>query len=247
METLVVGAGAVGRWFADILEDDVAFADIDEATAEAAADAVHRQHGRTARVVPLETAESFGLVCIAVPMSAAVEAIEDHGPKAQTAVVDVTGAMTPPLQAMARVTPARERASYHPLFAPTSAPGRVAAASATAGPVTDRVDRALTAAGNDLVEVDPATHDEAMATIQGRTHAAILAFGLAAEEVPTELATPVFEQLQTLRDRVTGGDPQVYADIQAAFGGAEEIAAAADRIAAADRDAFDTLYDDASG
>lgn len=247
METLVVGAGSVGRWVADLIGDDIAFADTDRTAAETAANTIHRQHGRTGRVVDLDTEDSFGLVCIAVPMSVAVEAIETHAPRAQTAVVDFTGVMEEPLAAMARVAPARERASYHPLFAPAEAPGRVAVARATPGPVTDRIGRALSDAGNEVVEVNPGVHDEAMTTIQGRAHAAILAFGLAAEEVPAELATPVFDQLASLRDRVTGGDPAVYGDIQREFGGAEDVAAAAEAIADADLDTFAKLYDDASG
>lgn len=247
METLVVGAGAVGRWVADLIGGDVAFADTDQGAAEDAANVIHRQHGRSGRVVALDTAESFGLVCLAVPMSLAEEAVETHAPKAQTAVVDFTGVMEPPLGAMARTAPARERGSYHPLFAPAAAPGRVAVARPASGPITDRLNRALTDAGNELVEVDPETHDEAMVTIQGRAHAAILAFGVAATDVPDELATPVYEQLADLRDRVTDGDPTLYGDIQRVFGGAEDIAAAADAIAGADQETFSTLYDDARG
>ncbi|MDL0127378.1 prephenate dehydrogenase, partial [Halobacterium salinarum] len=107
----------------------------------------------------------------------------------------------------------------------------------------------LADAGNELVEVPAAVHDDAMETIQGRTHAAILAFALAADDVPDALATPVYEELSRLADRVTGGTPGVYADIQSAFGGSQEVAAAADRIAAAaagDGDAFAEVYEDAS-
>lgn len=247
METLVVGAGDVGRWFGDVVGDDVAYTDIDEAAAEAAAAAIDRQPSRRGRVVDLDASDRFGLVCIAVPIPDAVEAIERHGSKAQTAVVDVTGVMAPTLAAMAEVAPARERGSYHPLFSPQNAPGRVAVSRTAPGPVTDRIARGLEAAGNTLVETDPDTHDEAMATIQGRAHAAILAFGLAADPVPDELATPVYEQLAELRDRVTDGNASVYADIQTAFGGADAIAAAATTLADADRDAFEQLYDDASG
>lgn len=246
METLVVGAGSVGRWFGDLVGDDVAFTDIDADAAATAAAAVDRQHGRQGRVVDVETSERFGLVCIAVPIPDAVSAIERHGPKAQTALVDVTGVMAPTLQAMAEVAPARERGSYHPLFAPSEAPGRVAVVRTAEGPVTDRIAGHLRDAGNTLVETDPDTHDEAMATIQGRAHAAVLAFGLAADSVPEELGTPVYDQLDALRDRVTGGNARVYADIQAAFGGSEAIAEAATALGDADGDTFEHLYDDAS-
>ncbi|MFB6104352.1 MAG: prephenate dehydrogenase [Halobacteriaceae archaeon] len=245
METLVVGAGVAGRWFADVVGDDVAFADVEEAAAETAADRIHRQHGRQGRVVDLDTEESFGLVCIAVPLPEAATAVRRHAAKAQTAVVDVTGVMEAPLAAMAAVAPARERASYHPLFDPGDPPGRVAVARGAEGPVTDRIERAMTDAGNDVVPIAADRHDEAMATIQGRAHAAVLAFGLAAADVPDELATPVYEELQSLVGRITDGNPRVYRDIQATFGGAAEIADTAATLADADATAFEDLFDDA--
>ncbi|WP_336038097.1 prephenate dehydrogenase dimerization domain-containing protein [Halobacterium yunchengense] len=241
MDVLVVGAGAVGRWFASLADAPVSFADVEEARAEAAA----AEHDGRARAVPLDGEESFGLVAVAVPMSAAADAIAAHAERAERAVVDFTGEMRGPLAAMASAAPARERASFHPLFAPEHAPGRVAVSESTAGPAVERVREWLDAAGNTLVDVAPADHDDAMATIQGRAHAAVLAFALAADDVPDELATPVYEDLAALVARVTGGNPRVYADIQDAFGGTEELAAAARRLADADREAFLEAYEDA--
>ncbi|WP_020221719.1 NAD(P)-binding domain-containing protein, partial [Halarchaeum acidiphilum] len=109
MDVLVVGAGEMGRWFASAVTSDVAFADADPPRAEAAADAL----GSRGRAVPLDTTESFGVVCLAVPMRVASESIAEHAEKAQQAVVDVTGSMRAPLDAMADAAPARERVSFH--------------------------------------------------------------------------------------------------------------------------------------
>jgi len=241
MEVLVVGAGEMGRWFAGAVDAPVAFADADPDEARAAADALD------GRAVALDGDESFGLVCVAVPMSAAADVIERHAPRAQQAVVDVTGRMVDPLAAMARVAPARERVSFHPLFAGDHAPGRIAVATGAAGPATDSVRRALEAAGNDLVDVAAADHDETMRTVQGRAHAALLAFGLAADDVPAELATPVFESLVDVLDRVTDGSSEVYREIQVSFGGAAELEDAAARLADAvdDPETFAEVYEDA--
>jgi prephenate dehydrogenase len=84
-----------------------------------------------------------------------------------------------------------------------------------------------------------------METVQARAHAAVLAFGLAAEPVPEGFGTPVYDALENLRQEVTGNTPRVYADIQKSFEGADDIAAAAERIAAADDEAFERLYRDA--
>jgi prephenate dehydrogenase len=251
MDVLVVGAGDVGRWVAEAADAPVAFADVDHRRAEAAAEAV----GERARAVPLDATEAFDVVAVAVPLGAGAAALERHAPKAERAVVDFTGEMAKPLAAMAEAAPDAERASFHPLFAPEHAPGRVAVTEDAAGPATEQVSAWLADAGNELVDVDAETHDDAMATIQGRTHAAVLAFALAADDVPDELATPVYEELAALAERVTGGNARVYGDIQAAFGGADEVAEAAERIADAvesdrladdvDAEAFAEVYDDA--
>ncbi|MFC4551001.1 MULTISPECIES: prephenate dehydrogenase/arogenate dehydrogenase family protein [Halorussus] len=240
MEVLIVGAGAMGRWFGSILDADVAFADADPAVAEAAAD-----REDDARAVALSTDERFDAVCVAVPLSAAAEAVDEHAPKATRAVFDVTGTMAGPLAAMAEAAPDRERASFHPLFAPENAPGNVAVAVEAGGPVTDRILDRLRERGNDVVETTPEEHDEAMETVQASAHAAVLAFALAAEDVPEGLSTPVSDDLAALVEQVAGGTPRVYADIQDAFDGADRVAEAAARLADADREAFERLYHDA--
>jgi len=243
MDVLVVGAGDVGRWVAEAADAPVAFADVDRGRAEAAADAV----GSRARAVPLDGEEAFDVVAVAVPLGVAADAVERHAPRAERAVVDFTGEMVAPLAAMAEAAPEAERASFHPLFAPERAPGRVAVSEGEGGPATEQVRAWLADDGNELVDVDAETHDDAMATIQGRAHAAVLAFALAADDVPAELATPVYEDLDALAERVTGGNARVYGDIQDVFGGADEVAAAARRLAdaAEDAESFAEVYDDA--
>jgi prephenate dehydrogenase len=239
MDVLIVGAGDVGRWFAGVVgprAGRVTFADADPAVATAAAETTGDETAQ------LDGDSRFDLVAVAVPLPVASEAVERHAPRARAAVVDLAGAMEAPLAAMARAAPDRERASFHPLFAPDAAPGTVAAAVAGGGPTVDRICEALAEAGNTLVEVGAAEHDDAMRTVQGRAHAAVLAFALAADDIPDGLETPVYEALTDLTERVTGGTPRVYADIQATFGGAEAVADAAERIAAADREAFEGLY-----
>ncbi|WP_128475930.1 prephenate dehydrogenase/arogenate dehydrogenase family protein [Halorussus pelagicus] len=251
MKFLVVGAGEMGRWFGGAIaahaaetdagdETDVAFADTDTEVARAAADAVG------GRAVSLSTDERFDAVCIAVPMSAAESAIERHAPTAQRALVDVTGRMADPVAAMREAAPHRERVSLHPLFAASNAPGNVAVVIDESGPVTDRISEALAAAGNRLVETTPGEHDSAMETVQAGTHAAVLAFAAAAEDVPDGLTTPIFEDLSAVAEQVTGNSPSVYAEIQATFDGADRVAEAAACIADADDEEFERLYREAS-
>ncbi|MFB6304068.1 MAG: prephenate dehydrogenase/arogenate dehydrogenase family protein [Haloferacaceae archaeon] len=234
MDLLVVGAGEMGRWIGDRL-DAAAYADRDPAAARAAA-------GDDARAVPLDGDERFEAVCLAVPISAAADAVAAQAPRAERALLDVTGVMTPVVAAMRDHAPDRERLSLHPLFAPENAPGNVAAVHDAAGPVTRAVRDALGAAGNDVFDTTPAEHDEAMRTVQAGAHAAVLAYALAADDVRPEFATPVSTRLDELVATVTGGSPEVYREIQETFDGADRVADAARRVADAEGDAFDRLY-----
>jgi prephenate dehydrogenase len=240
MDALIVGAGAVGRWFGSLWDGPVAFADADEEAASQAAGAI-----ANAEVAPLDGTEAADVVVVAVPMRVATEVIRDQADRATRALADFTGSMADPLEAMAEVGEALERVSFHPLFAPEHAPGRVAKSVGKPGPAVDELTRALVGAGNSVVPVEAGVHDDAMRTVQGRTHAAILAFGLAADPVPEGLETPVYEELEALRERVTDGSPGVYADIQARFDGAEDLERALGRLLEADRADFESLYDDA--
>jgi len=244
MELLVVGAGAMGRWVAAELGGPVAFADVDPTAAREAAAAVG-EAGVGARAVGTDTEATFETVCLAVPVDAVPGAVAAYAGNAGRAMFDVAGVMGPAVAAMREHLGDRERASFHPLFAPERAPGNVAAAVDRGGPVIDAVREALSAAGNRVFETTAAEHDRAMETVQAAAHAAVLAWALAARDVREEFHTPVSAGVADLAATVTDGSPAVYADIQAAFDGADRVAAAARRLADADGEAFRDLYREA--
>jgi prephenate dehydrogenase len=241
MDVLVVGAGAMGEWFARTVGADVAFADVDRTAAQAAASSVG------GRAVPLDGDETFDAVCVAVPISEVAEAIAGQAHRARSALLDVTGAMEPAVEAMRAAAPERERVSTHPLFAPENAPGNVAVVRDREGPTSDALLADLADADNELFETTPAEHDSAMETVQAAAHAAVLSYALAAREVRPEFHTPVSGDLADLVGTVTGGNPAVYREIQATFDGAERVAEAASRLATADLEsgAFEALYREA--
>ncbi|NKE35625.1 prephenate dehydrogenase, partial [Natronococcus sp. JC468] len=74
MDVLIVGAGAMGTWFGEAVDADVAFADVDPAAAAAAADAVGGE------AVPLGGDATYDVVCIAVPPSHPARADAGHAP-----------------------------------------------------------------------------------------------------------------------------------------------------------------------
>lgn len=236
MDTLILGAGTMGRWLGGLDLGTITYADRDPAAAAAAA-------ATADRATDTELSGSYDLICVAVPMSAATGAIRRASRLDPAAIVDVTGEMAGPLAALERYHPSAQRASFHPLFAPANAPGAVAAVTAVGGQYTDRFVEALETAGNTVFETTAADHDDAMETIQAAAHTAILAYGLAADTVPDEFETPISRTLEGLREQVTDGDPAVYAEIQDRFDGAERVAAAAQELADADRAAFEDLFE----
>ena len=236
MKLHVVGAGEMGRWVADTVDANVAFTDADSDVAADAAAA------RQARRVPTTTDEAFDAVCLAVPMSALEDAVESYAPLATGAVFDVSGVMADPLAAMESHAPDRERASFHPLFAPPRVPGNVAVVTAEDGPCLQAVREDMIDADNTVFETTPEEHDDAMETVQASAHTAVLAYALAADSVREEFATPVSAQLEEIATTVTEGEPAVYAEIQSTFGGAGDVAEAAREIAEADDAAFADLY-----
>ncbi|KKF39091.1 prephenate dehydrogenase, partial [Halorubrum saccharovorum] len=180
-------------------------------------------------------------------MSAVPAAVEAYAPRAERAILDVSGEMTDAVAAMREHTPGRERASYHPLFAPPRVPGNVDAVVDEGGPVIEGISAAIEAGGNEVFETSAREHDEAMETVQAGAHAAVLAWRLAGDDVREEFHTPVSAALDEVADTVTEGSPAVYAEIQRAFDGADDVAAAAREIADADSEAFANLYEAARG
>ena len=241
MDLLVVGAGEMGRWFAEEMApvfDRVDFFDIDSDVAIEAAATVD-----TGWVDHDDRA--YDVVCIAVPMSVATESIREQAPRAKRAMVDITGSMGDPIDAMRTYLPNQERLSLHPLFSATNAPGSIAVVSDKSGPISEIILERLSHLGNTLVPTTADEHDKAMETVQAKVHTSILAFALAADAVPEGLETPIYRELDELARSVTVGTPQVYAEIQDRFNGATSVANAAKALADADRETFVRLYKDA--
>lgn len=254
MTVLVVGAGIMGRWVGATLDGPVAFADVDQDAAETAAQRVDgattaplEQTGADAAGATTQGERSYDAVVVAVPMTAAPDVIAAQAGRASNAILDVAGEMAGPIEAMRAHAPTLERLSLHPMFAPTNAPGSIAAVHDNPGPITERIRETLTRAGNDLFDTSIDEHDDAMESVQAATHTAILAWRLAAEDVREEFHTPLSAELETLAAHVTAQEPRVYADIAERYGdGTTALAAAANSLAAADRETFLETFEKAA-
>ena len=237
MQALIVGAGSVGRWFADVIGDSFAVTvyDLDADVAAAAIEEVD-----ASMVTTLED-QSYELVCTAVPLLATESAIEEHAHRATAAILDLSGSMRGPAATMRGHGSELERINLHPLFAPSHAPGRVATSIEGGLEVAATVTQAIESTGCTIVETTPERHDRAMETVQANVHAAVIAYALAADPVPPAFDTPVSAGLRELATTVLDGNPRVYADIQQCFG-SEAVAEAARDVATADPQRFVELY-----
>jgi prephenate dehydrogenase len=249
MEVLVVGAGSMGRWFGRVFRSadvsppgagradncTITYFDYQQEVAERAA----RETGGNAVST---VSGGYDVVCIAVPIPAVTSAIATHAERAERAIIDITGTMSEPVEALREHASDVERCSLHPLFSPTNEPGNVPVVVDQDGPVTEFVRETLQARGNNVFETTPEEHDEAMKTVQSKAHAAILAYGLASDAVPDRFQTSVSTELEALVEQVTGGEARVYADIQEVFGGATDVASSANKLATTDRQEFEELY-----
>ena len=242
MRVLIVGAGTMGRWFAEVVSDwlSVTFADRDPDTATGAAAALD------ATAVGIEEAQPAEIVCTAVPQSVTLDVLTHVAPLADRAIVDLSGSMGGPVAVMSEYSADVERLSLHPLFAPENAPGNIAVVADNAGSIAEELLTRLEDRGHNPFETTPTEHDRAMETVQAKAHAAILAYALAAEPVDPSFHTPVSATLHELTTTVLGGTPAVYAEIQSQFSGADELAERASQIASADLEAFEQLYREAA-
>jgi 4-amino-4-deoxyprephenate dehydrogenase len=116
-----------------------------------------------------------------------------------------------------------EAVSLNPMFAPALGfDGRaVAAVVVHDGPRARALLDAVARTGGRLVELGADEHDRVAAVTQALTHAAVLAFGLALDELGVAVedlgavATPPHLTLLALLARVTAGEPETYWDVQA--------------------------------
>ena len=239
MRMLIVGAGTMGEWFGTLASEwvSVEITDIDHTRAKAVADSI----GVSARQQPIDSA--VDIVVTAVPIPATVPVIEEYGQLANSAIIDVSGTMAEPIEAMRSVGPACELLCLHPLFSPDNAPGNIPMVVEHDGRIAEQLTELLEAAGNTCFQTTATEHDAAMRTVQSKAHSAILAYALSAEPVDDKFQTPISSQLNDLASSILSGESRVYADIQSYFSGRESSAGSADILAQADYREFQELFE----
>jgi prephenate dehydrogenase len=223
------GAGAVGGLVVDLLLSagaDVVVVDVAAPPAElarvcayargdvCAMDARLVAEMRRADIVVLAVSERVAMA--AVPALA-----RELRPGAL--LVDTLSVKTGIVAALAAHASHLEAVSLNPMFAPALGfDGRaVAAVVVRDGPRARALLDAVGRRGGRVAEVDADEHDRVAAVTQALTHAAVLAFGLALDELDVAVedlgavATPPHLTLLALLARIASGGPETYWQVQA--------------------------------
>ena len=116
-----------------------------------------------------------------------------------------------------------EAVSLNPMFAPSlGMAGRpIAVVTLADGPRARVLRKLLTSWGARVISIEAAEHDRVSAALQVATHSAVLAFGVALQNLDIDitdlytLAPPPHLTLLAILARVVSGTPEVYWDIQA--------------------------------
>lgn len=165
-----------------------------------------------------------GLVLLCVPAPAVLWWI-DHLAKilpADSLCMDILSVKTQVTAHAARAQLAGEYLSLHPMFAPRVgfAERAVAAIKVQGGPRSDAMLQLIRSWGAKVHVLSAEDHDRTTAVLQAGVHAALLAWGQAANlskvsrDLLDQLATPVSKPAFELLERMAGGDAGVYEAIQ---------------------------------
>lgn len=213
--------------------------------------------------VPLEDADAYDVVVVAVPIEVTPDLIEEVASHMSDGLLmDVTSVKEEPIEAMRAAPEDVEILGTHPMFGPTVRSMRgqtVIVVRERVGELTERVVGAFYEGGANVQETTAREHDEMMSVVQGLTHYSLVSIGGALERLDFDVEdsrrfmSPVYEIVLDFVGRVLNQNPELYADIQmnqpvgdvhdALIETAEELADAVER---GDNGAFEDVMLDAA-
>ena len=231
----------MGEWFVGFFEGQGWSVDVSDPDAD--------------DTVPLEDADAYDVVVVAVPIevtSGVIEEVASH--MSDGLLMDVTSVKEEPIEAMSAAPEDVEILGTHPMFGPTVRSMRgqtVIVVRERTGELAESVVEAFYEAGANVQESTASEHDEMMSVVQGLTHYSLVSIGGALERLEFDVEdsrrfmSPVYEIVLDFVGRVLDQNPELYADIQmnqpvgdvhdALIETAEELA---DAVEDGDSDAF---------
>ncbi|WP_338893206.1 prephenate dehydrogenase dimerization domain-containing protein [Rhodococcus sovatensis] len=219
---VIGGCGAVGSLLVGLLADDgLSVLTVDPSSESDTADRVSGDI-RALDEDLAHTVKEAQVVVLAVPEFVALST--DLSLFGEDALVVETLSVKSGFAAVASTAPAGlQILGINPMFAPSlGMDGRpVAAVAHRAGARVDDFLHRIGTWGGRVVSVDVDQHDRVAAATQALTHAAVLAFGSALASLDVDpalveaVAPPPARTALALLARISGGEPEVYWDVQA--------------------------------
>ncbi|MGV8871015.1 MAG: prephenate dehydrogenase dimerization domain-containing protein [Rhodococcus sp. (in: high G+C Gram-positive bacteria)] len=237
---VVGGSGAVGRLLVDLLRGDgvpVTVVDVQggssDATSTVTVGDITAPHERITSLL-----HRAATVILAVPESVALAA-DLSALRTDALLVETLSVKSGFGRHVDAVDRLGATVGINPMFAPSlGMSGRpVAAVVHREGPSVHAFLAGIARWGGRVVLLDAARHDRLAAATQALTHASVLAFGLALAELDLPfadidaVAPPPHTTMLAVLARITGGEPEVYWDVQAGNPHAAEARAALVRSA----------------
>jgi prephenate dehydrogenase len=215
MEVLIIGAGAMGGWFAKLFKGwgwRVWVTDIDRKKSSTLARELGLEEGD--RILP-----EADLVLVAVPISSTPDVLREvYGKMKKGALLmEVSSVKEQVVSAMLELRSKQvELVALHPLFGPgaTSVKGeRFAYVPVKAGKIFKEVKRRLKEEGAIFIKTSAEKHDLAMARVQALTHLLLLCYLQQCER--GKLHTHLSEALSNLAKAMLAGNASIYYEVQA--------------------------------
>lgn len=222
MKVAIVGAGAMGRWFAEFAKKnlgEVIVADIKPA----AANKIASELGITAKPVE-EAVREAKIVLVCVPISKTPKVVKSVAERARKGalVADVASVKSDVVETMRDLKANVELVSIHPLFGPGAHEIRgkdFVVVPVRPGKHYAELKGLLNKLGAHVTEMDAEKHDRVMAVIQCMTHFVLLVYlhslkSLKGFRFARKLRTPMFARLMELAKSVLAGNPELYGELQ---------------------------------
>lgn len=223
MRTAIIGAGAMGKWFAEFSEDlgwDTVIADIDDGKARQ----VSEELGIESTVSNAEAAQGSDIVLISVPIKETPQVMEELAPVLgeKSLLVDIASVKEAAVDKMKELDAKCELASIHPLFGPgaKSLKGKnVISVPIRTDKTYDNFKETLSKFGANIKEMDANNHDRLMSITQSLTHFTLLTYlkalkSMNRSEEAKAFQTPISKKLQELSKAFLHEDPKLCGDIQ---------------------------------
>lgn len=217
----VIGAGAMGEWFADFAKKNLGKVLIYDINMKKAM-RVAKELGVKA-VKSLDEIGDVDISIISVPIAKTPEVLKDVSARLKDGalLMDIASTKREIVRGMREIKAEIELVSIHPLFGPGAKD--VKGKDFIAVPVRPKkryaeFKKILVELGAKVTEMDEEEHDRIMATVQCLTHFLLISYIAALKNMDVkklkQLRTPLFESLLNLAKAILASNPDLYCEIQ---------------------------------